>query len=168
MPITTKTTKNYLSKITITPTIATPILPKKANIAAGTYESKIISVSAVSNEDELVAVDFLHELQHDSMKPTLVRFRYYVPRELNKLLEKFASYGMSGSLDSVVGLEENVTLTESSKSEYLRITERQLIALPQQKLSGILSSKRTASHKPATTLLDEDDEEDDDFLDDEE
>ena len=174
MPTTNKKSNfTFLSNIQIssTPTPSTsPIIPLRGNLAAGNYDSEIVDLTEVIENGALVAADFIHKLNGNGEKNTLVRFRLFYPRDIDKLIQIFSEYGFRGNLDGVVGMQETVILTSNAKSEYLRITERRLQALPQQKpTGGILSSKCSTLKKTAPTpnLLDDDDEFDD-FLDEEE
>ena len=165
-----KSNFTFLSQIKID-TIANhdPIIPKKGNIASGTYDSEIVDLAEVLENGVLTAVDFIHKLNGNGEENTLVRFRLFYPRDIDRLVQIFGQYGFRDSLDHVIGMKETVTLTTNSKSEYLRITARQLQALPAPKpTGGLLSPKRAvSSKKSAPAFLDEDEDEDDDFLDDE-
>ena len=170
MPTTNKKSNfTFLSQIQInsTPT-QSPIIPLKGKLAEGCYDSEIVSLAEVIEDGALSAVDFVHKLDGNGEKNTLVRFRLFYPRDTEKLIQIFSKYGFNGNFDDVVGMKETVTLTTSSKSQYHRITDRQLQALPAPKpTGGLLSTKRSTSpKKPAPAFLDEDDD-DDDFLDDE-
>ena len=171
MPTTNKKSNfTFLSQIQInsTPT-QSPIIPLKGKLAEGCYDSEIVSLAEVIEDGALSAVDFVHKLAGNGEKNTLVRFRLFYPRDTEKLIQIFSKYGFNGNFDDVVGMKETVTLTTSSKSQYLRITDRQLQALPASKPTGGRSSTKSSisTKKPTPNLLDEDDDEFDDFLDDE-
>ena len=156
---------SFISNIKIEeiPTNSDPVIPKKGNIKPGRYESEIVSISEVIENGELVAVDFVHKLSVNDEEGTRVKFRLYFPREIDLLAKMFSQYGFRGSLVDVIGMQENITLNENSKSSYLRITDRQLISLPQQKPAGALTSNRSTDKKVSATpnLLED---EDDDYL----
>lgn len=139
-----------------------PIIPRKGNLAAGTYDSKIEKIEAVYDANgNITAVDFFHELTCPDGSKIAVRFRYYI-QEVPALLDIFASYGLQGSIENAVGTKETIEVSEGENSSYMRIRERKL----KPKTGGLLSSKRSPIRKPpsqSTSLLDDDEDTDDEF-----
>ena len=161
------------SPLPLTP--SRPIIPRKGNIDAGSYDSEIVKIEPVySAEGDITAVDFFHELTRSDGSKILVRFRYYFKFELPKLLDIFGSYGIKGGLGNAVGTKETIEVSEGENSSYMRISDRKL----KPKTGGLLSSKRSHIRKPpsrAQNLLDDDEEDadvefdnfyDDDYLED--
>ncbi len=144
------------SSLTITAKLpdSIPLIPKIGALPIGQYSSKVKSFSDVVQNGQLVAVDFEHDLVAEDGTNYCVRFRSYVGRELDALLTIFAAYGLTGSLSAVIGLEENVILSQKPSSSYLQISDR---SLKKKSLPAVPGSKAKA------LLVEEDDDEYDDF-----
>ena len=140
-----------------------PIIPRKGNIDAGSYDSEIVKIEPVYSADgDITAVDFFHELTNSDGSKILVRFRYYYKFELPKLLDIFASYGIKGGLGNAVGTKETIEVSEAENSSYMKISDRKL----KPKTGGLLSSKRSPIRKPpsqATNLLNDDEDDEDEY-----
>ena len=165
MPINTK--RNFNNSLVKTPvslasslTIATklpdsmPLIPKVGALPVGNYTSTLKSFSDVVQNGQLVAVDFVHDLLSEDGKHYLVRFRSYIGKELDGLLTTFAGYGLTGSLNAVINLEEDVILSQKPSSSYLQISDR---SLKKKSLPAVTGSK-------AQALLSEDDDDVEDYL----
>ena len=170
MPINTK--RNFNNSHVKTPvslasslTIATklpdsmPLIPKVGALPVGNYTSTLKSFSDVVQNGQLVAVDFVHDLLSEDGKHYLVRFRSHIGKELDGLLTTFAGYGLTGSLNAVINLEEDVILSQKPSSTYLQISDRSL-----RKSAPVVS----ASKAQALLAEEDDDPEFEDFLEEEE
>ncbi len=156
-----KTPVSLASSLTITAKLpdSMPIIPKIGTLPTGKYTSTLKSFSDVVQNGQLVAVDFTHDLLSEDGKHYLVRFRSYIGKELDNLLTTFAGYGLTGSLNTVIGLEEDVILSQKPSSSYIQISDRSL----KKKSSPAVSGSK------AQDLLSEDDDcEFDDFYEGEE
>ena len=174
---------------------STYILPRVGKLPAGNYQSVIYDVTEAVQNGQIVGIDCYHELTDSGGNKYHVRFRYYAPKEVDALAETLASYGLTGSLGSVLmGLQETVTVApRAGSTTYLAISSRsfQVIqtttpdstvdsttaaSLPTKKKGGlVLRCKRGTrpsmpSQERISLLADdeEDDDEFDDFLDDNE
>lgn len=102
-------------------------LPKIGSLPAGCYESVIADVTEAMQSDQVVGIDCFHELTDASGHAYRVRFRFY-EHEVNGLCDTLASYGLTGSLGSVLkGLREIVDVKpKPGNSMYMHIAGRSL------------------------------------------
>lgn len=141
------------SSVTPTQQVATSafLLPTANNLPTGHYESKIVEVNDAVQNGQVVGVDCFHDLTDSYGTNYRVRFRYYAPREVADLAQKIGSYGLSGSLGSLLqGLQESVDVApKGGSSGYLSISHRTLQATTQ---TIAVSSSTTTSPITATPV----------------
>ena len=125
------------------------VLPQVGKLPVGNYESIIYDVAEATQNGQIVGVDCYHQLTDSSGKQYRVRFRYYAPKEVDALAETLASYGLSGSLGSVLmRLQENVTVApRAGSTTYLAISSRSL-SVPQTTTPNSAVNS-TASNSPS-------------------
>ena len=102
-------------------------LPKIGSLPIGSYDSIIADVSEAVQNGQVVGIDCFHELTDASGNVYRVRFRFY-EHEVNDLCNTLASYGLSGSLGSLLkGLHEIVDVKpKPGNSMYMHIAGRSL------------------------------------------
>lgn len=135
-----------------------PLLPRIGAFPAGRYRSTILSVDyTLTDTNDIAYVDIVHKLIAGTGTEYNVNFRFYHPHDTSKLLTVFADYGLTGALEGIVGLTEDVNIAPKTNSGYLAITHRSMIDPP-----TAVSAAHTTTAK---TLLDEEDDEDFDDID---
>lgn len=148
------------------------ILPYATLLTTGTYLSKVVAVDEGVFKDKPY-IDCTHELTAPDGEVRRVKFRFFAPTETDELFQKLAGYELVGTVAEVlVGLEEDVTLSQRpNSSKYLYISHRVLatptVSTPPTKKSAIhgkrsyFGSKANASSKSPREILLEDDDDDD-------
>ena len=155
-----KQTASSLLAIPVTATPATPAqqiapsvfkTPTMVNLPSGQYSSQIIDVAVAVQNGQVVGIDCFHQLTDSSGRTYHMRFRYYAPHEVDALVETVASYGLTGSLGSLLqGLQESVDVTpKAPPSNYMYIAHRTLQATTQ---TTAVSSTTTTSPTTATPV----------------
>jgi hypothetical protein len=141
-----------------TPVVSTPVasaqqnatptfdLPKIGILPVGHYDSVIVDVAEAIQNGQVVGVDCFHQLTGSSGITYRVRFRHYAPKEVEELVEAVASYGLEGSLGSLLqGLKESVDVAPKGQtSNYMHIAHR----------TSQLADQTTAPTSPITTTGD--------------
>ena len=160
----------------------TAILPYANLLSVGHYSSQIISVADAMKDGTVMGIDCIHKLTNLEGKTFMVKFRYFVPRDTDNLINTLKAYGMTGSVgDALTGLQENIEIAQRPGSDrYVYIAKRSLVPNPsaaqeshaQKKvgLSGRLNRRPSSVQSENIKKFFEDDEDEDfeDFLDEEE
>ena len=148
---------------------ATPLLPRIGAFPVGSYSSEITAVIDIFDENNIqTAVDFVHRLEASDGAVYTVCFRRFVGRDLEEFIHDIGTYGLTGTLDTIVGLKEQVTVTPKPNSSYLRISARSLVS--QATVATPAPKPPTVSQAPVATGTEEADTDEDfdnfDYLDD--
>lgn len=134
-------------------THTTFILPKIGSLPAGCYESVIADVTEAMQSDQVVGIDCFHELTDASGHAYRVRFRFY-EHEVNGLCDTLASYGLAGSLGSVLkGLSEIIDVKpKPGNSMYMHIAGRSLKVMKTPVAVSTVSSGQADAPKESSAM----------------
>jgi hypothetical protein len=142
------------SSVTSAQQTAPPVFktPTTGNLPAGHYDSLITDVADAVQNGQIVGVDCYHELIDSDGTNYRIRFRYYAPREVADLAQKIGSYGLSGSLGSLLqGLQELVDVApKGGSSGYLSISHRTLQSTTQTTAASLSTTMQPTTATPAT------------------